>query len=159
MNDFKSYLIGEYKDKVKGFVAAEFKFTHSSNVKVDKKSEVPLTNDVIKVSLTFYDKDMNKLLTSTVSFENNLLTKTMSKKLVNISPKELENKFSSAKNDICRTILSELVEKRNELNDKIDSVQKYLGFKGIIPSEFKGESITIARNESPQPQHKVKFDM
>ena len=97
MEAFKAYLIDEYKEKVKGFVATEFKFTHSSNVKVDKKSEVTLTLDIIKVALTFYDKDINKLLTSTLSFENNALTKTMAKKLVNISSKELENRFSAAK--------------------------------------------------------------
>ena len=68
---------------------------------------------------------MNKLYGATISFENNLLNKSQAKKLVNIAPKELENKFASAKNEICNVILRELLDKRKELNEKIDGISYF----------------------------------
>ena len=102
---------------------------------------------------------MNKLYAATISFENNVLNKSQAKKLVNIAPKELENKFASAKNEICNVILRELIEKRKELNEKIDDMMKYKGTDGVIPSEFKGESITVAESADVTVKPKVKFDM
>ena len=168
MQSFIDYLTNEYKDKVHGYVAIDTKFTHSSSIKIDKFSNVPLKNNIIKVSITFYDKSMNKLYGATISFENNLLNKSQAKKLVNIAPKELENKFASAKNEICNVILRELLDKRKELNEKIDDITKYNGTDGVIPSEFKGESITPFGQDSRSPvaesadvtvKPKVKFDM
>ena len=159
MQQFIDYLTTEYKDKATGFAAIDTKFTHSSTIKIDKKSNVPLKNDIIKVSITFYDKSMNKLYSSAISFENNLLPKTQAKKLVNIAPKELENKFATAKNEICNVILRELIDKRNELNEKIDDITKYKGVHGVIPTEFKGESITITEGVEIPVKLKPKFDM
>ena len=159
MQQFIDYLITEYKDKATGYAAIDTKFTHSSTIKIDKKSNVPLKNDIIKVSITFYDKSMNKLYSSVISFENNLLPKTQAKKLVNIAPKELENKFATAKNEICNVILRELIDKRNELNEKIDDIIKYKGGNSIIPTEFKGESITVTESSVTPVKPKPKFDM
>ena len=159
MQQFIDYLTTEYKDKATGYAAIDTKFTHSSTIKIDKKSNVPLKNDIIKVSITFYDKSMNKLYSSAISFENNLLPKTQAKKLVNIAPKELENKFASAKNEICNVILRELIDKRNDLNEKIDDITKYKGVDGVIPTEFKGESITITEGVDIPVKLKPTFDM
>ena len=161
MDPFKSYLIDEYKDSVKGYAAVEFKFAHSCNVKIDKKSNVPLKNDVIKVHIKFVDKNLHVMKTSIITFENNALTKCNAKKLINIAPKELENKFNVAKRDICNVLMNELVRKSNEINEKINDLQKYIGVEGIIPSEFKGEVVTVVdENEAPQRiKNKVQFDM
>ena len=158
MESFKSYLIEEYKCKANGFVAVEFKFTHHNNVKVDKKTKVLLHNDIIKVSLTFVDKSMNKLFNTTISFENNVLPKSISKKLVNIAPKELENRFNAAKKEIISSIMNELCEKLSDINSKINALRKYYGDNGIIPTEFKGESINIHENTNTIKFHPIKID-
>ena len=159
MQQFIDYLTTEYRDKATGFAAIDTKFTHSSTIKIDKKSNVPLKNDIIKVNITFYDKSMNKLYSSAISFENNILPKTQAKKLVNIAPKELENKFATAKNEICNVILHELIDKRRELNEKIDDIAEYKGVHGVIPTEFKGENITISEGVEIPVKSKPKFDM
>jgi len=159
MQELKNYLIDEYKDKAKGFVAVDFKFTHSVNVKIDKKSNVPLRNDIMKVNMTFYDKDMNKLFTTTISFENDILPKSAAKKLINIAPKELENKFNAAKNSICKNIFDELNTKQQEIESKINELNKYIGEEGVIPSQFKGELINPVEEETMKPKSKVQFDM
>ena len=159
MQQFIDYLTTEYRDKATGYAAIDTKFTHSSTIKIDKFSNVTLKNNIIKVGITFYDKSMNKLYSANISFENNILPKTQAKKLVNIAPKELENKFATAKNEICNVILRELLDKRNELNEKIDDITKYKGVDGVIPAEFKGESITITESHEIPVKLKPKFDM
>ena len=157
MDAFKNYIIDEYRNKAKGFVATEFKFTHSVSLKIDKKSNVPLKNNIIKVKVTFIDKDMNVLLTTNITFENNVLNKTFAKKLVNIAPKELENRFNAAKKQIVSLIMNEYCDHLNEIETKINDLKLYYGDEGIIPSEFKGEQVTVA--DEDEVKGKNKFDM
>ena len=169
MEAFKSYLIEEFKDKAKGYVAVEFKFNHSTNIKLDKpkpkglspdgRSSKLLSIDIIKVNVKFVDKEMHQLYSSIVTFENNSLTKANAKKLINISPKELENKFMLARNDICKSVLNDLVDKSNELNTKIDSLKSYIGVDGIIPDQFKGEVIHVVDDADVKDKNKQHFDM
>ena len=107
MNSFKDYLVQEYREKAKGFVAVEMKFSHSFNIKSETKSGVVRKNDSIKVAMKFVDKDLNVLYNTSIVFENNMIPKRLHKSFVNISPKELENKFNVAKDDICKEILKE----------------------------------------------------
>ena len=168
MEGFKSYIIDEFKDKAKGYVATEFKFTHSTNIKIDKKkpkglspegrSNIPLKNNIIKVNIKFVDKDMNVLHSAIVTFENNIITKANAKKLINISPKELENKFMVARKDICSIIMNEYCDKLGDLNSKIDGLKNYVGVDGIIASAFKGESIQIV-DADVKDKNKQHFDM
>lgn len=158
MEGFKSYIIGEFKDKAKGYVATEFKFTHSTNIKIDKKSNIPIKSDIIKVNVKFVDKDMNQLHSAIVTFENNIITKANAKKLINISPKELENKFMVARKDICSIIMNEYCDKLGDLNSKIDGLKNYVGVDGIISHEFKGESIQIV-DADVKDKNKQHFDM
>ena len=51
MNEFKEYIISEYKPKLSSFAAVDFKFIHSSNTRLDKKSGKPLVNNIIIVIL------------------------------------------------------------------------------------------------------------
>ena len=62
-------------------------------------------------------------------------------------------------NEICNVILHELIDKRNDLNEKIDDITKYKGVDGVIPTEFKGESITITESHEIPVKLKPKFDM
>lgn len=158
MNNFKEYLIQEYREKAKGFVAVEMKFSHSFTVKTEAKSGVVRRNDFIKVAMKFVDKELNVLYTASVIFENNLIPKRLHKSFVNISPKELENRFSVAKDDICREILKDYTEKKKELEEKIKSLKNYCNVSiGVIPAEFRGESINILeQNENTKKQI---FDM
>ena len=158
MEGFKSYIIDEFKDKAKGYVATEFKFTHSTNIKIDKKSNIPIKSDIIKVNVKFVDKDMNQLHSAIVTFENNIITKANAKKLINISPKELENKFMVARKDICSIIMNEYCDKLGDLNSKIDGLKNYVGVDGVIPSAFKGESIQIV-DADVKDKNKQYFDM
>ena len=157
MEALKSYLVDEFKNRAKGYVAVEFKFSHNVNVRIDKKSKIPLKIDVIKVSLRFVDKTMNTLLSSNIVFENNAIPKSKEKQFINISPKELNNKFCFAKHEIIRTIMNEYISKRDELIAKIDSLKSYSGNDNdIIDSKFKGQIVDIVDSDKPM---KAKFDM
>ncbi len=166
---FKEYLIEEYKTQAKQYAAVEFKFAHSTNVKTDKRSGCVLKNDIVKVGIRFVDKDMNTLFSGNIAFVNNVIEKKKEKCFINISPKELNNRFAFAKREILETIMNEYCEKRDELNRKINQLQLYCGNEGdIIDGRVKGESIRIVdvnskSNESNdgelQKMKKVKFDM
>lgn len=145
MNEFKDYIINEYKHKINNYAAVNFKFTHTTNTRADKKSGKVLVNNIIKVIVKFIDNDCNTLLSDTLTFENNILNKSSAKKLHHISPKELNNKFGFAKNDILNNIVSMYQNKSKVMLDKIDTINVYRGGSNdIIPSEFKGENIMIA---------------
>ena len=162
MEALKAYLIDEYKAKAREYVGVEFKFTHSVHIRMDKQSKIPLKVDTIRVSLRFVDKDLNTLHSSNVVFENNEIPKSKEKQFMNISPKELNNRFCFAKSDIIRTIMSEYINKRDELNEKIDSLKTYGGHDNdVIDSRFKGKVINVVDNEKPmeKPSKKVKYEM
>ena len=153
LSAFKEYIISEYKKQCPTFAAAAFKFFHHAKVKVDKVSKRPITNDTIRVSLKLCDKDMNGLLTKSISFENNALTKAGVNALINTSPDELENKFAEALPAILNIINEEYNDVILEMKDKISQLHSYAkandvsltgsGSKHVIPTSFKGESIRV----------------
>ena len=143
MDAFRDYLITEYKNQAKGFVAVEFKFAHSVNLKADKATKTPLRVDIIKVNMKFVDRNLDVLHTASIQFENNVIPKAKAKQLVNIAPKELEVKFGFAKKEICKLISNELNEKLSELKLKLNNLESYVGSSGIIPTEFKGELVKV----------------
>lgn len=159
MQAFRDYLISEYKEQAKGFVAVEFKFSHNVNLKADKASKKgtassiarPIRVDIIKVNMKFVDRNLDVLHTASIQFENNVIPKTKAKQLVNIAPKELEVKFGFAKKEICKVIHDELNEKSNELKLRLNNLESYIGSSGIIPTEFKGEAIKIEETEQLIP--------
>ena len=156
MQEFKEYLIKEYKDKVQGYAAVQFKFSHNVNAKFEKKTDKTLRIDNINVKIKFVDKDLNRLFTTTVNFENDIIPKNKEKSLINISPKELDNKFAAAKTEIIKVIHEEYLEIVKDISTKVGNLQRYSGNPNdVIPTEFKGESVQI---ESSQPP-KVEFDM
>ena len=159
MEALKAYLIDEFKDKAKGYAAVEFKFTHSINMKVDKTSKATLKVDVVKVCLRFVDRHLNTLHTANIVFENNAIPKSKEKQFINISPKELNNKFCFAKSEIIRAMMNEYIIKRNELNEKIEGLKSYAGNENeIIDSKFKGQVVNVVESEKPTTK-RTKFDM
>ncbi len=159
-------MIEEYKTQAKQYAAVEFKFTHTTSIKSDKRSGCVLKNDIVKVGIRFVDKDMNTLYNGSVVFENNIIPKKKEKCLINISPKELNNRFAFAKREILETIMEEYCEKRDELNRKINSLQSYYGNDGeVIDTRVKGESVHVVDVNSNANEgelletKKVKFDM
>ena len=145
MIDFKNYVIDEYRHKVDGYAAVDFKFAHTSNTRVDKKSGKVLVTNSIKVNVRFIDNACNTLLSDTLTFENNILNRASANKLHHISPKELNNKFGFARDAILNSIVDRYQHKSKEMLDKIDAINVYKGRSdNVIPTEFRGESIVIA---------------
>lgn len=143
MEEFKDYIISEYKPSAPCYVAAEFKFAYSTKIKIDKKSGVSIVVNIIKVGVKLYDKDMNVLVSKTITFENNVLSKTCAKRFVNISPAETENKFNAALTEISDVILGDYVDKLDNVQTQIHNMNRYVGREGITAGKFKGERIQI----------------
>ena len=159
MQALKEYLINEFRDKARGYVAVEFKFSHSTKIKPDKPSGVSLKIDVVKVSIRFVNRDMNTLHNCSVVFENNVIQKSKEKSFINISPKELNNKFAFAKNEIIKTIMDEYKEKRDEINVKINELSLFAGnATDVIRPKMKGETVKIA-DEDNVVKKASRFDM
>ena len=100
------------------------------------------------------------LHTGTITFENNVIPKSKADSLINISPKELENRFAAAKRDICKVIMDELSQKKSDILLKIDNLNSFIGSSGIISTEFKGEVINVLEEtDEPKTKPKQPFEM
>ena len=137
MNQFKEYLLSEYQ--VKNAKAIKFSFSHSQTI---KKTTI---NDVITVRIKFFDENANTIQSNSITFENNIIPNAKEKSLINISSKELNNRFGAAKQEICSIIKQEYMAKIEELNEKLNKLQQYCPSNSntIIPQKFEGESITL----------------
>jgi hypothetical protein len=156
MNAFKDYVISEFK--IDGTTSISFKFSHVLTTKIDKATKKIMNNHTINVVAQFYDKDLNLLRKETLKFVNNVLTKKDAERLVNIAPKELENRFNFARRDIVGEIKDDYLSKMRDINDKIEALNMYENVRGneTIPSEFKGELVQFKdSNQTTKP----KFDM
>ena len=138
MEEFVSYLLKEYQLSA-DVVCNNVNFTYSNKNKIDKKSHVPITNHIITVKIDSYDKSHNKLASNTEHFINGHIQRPKSKKLINISPDELNNKFGRAKASICAEIQKTNSNKVKELNEVISDLSHYCGSSSVIPIEFVNE--------------------
>ena len=154
MQSFKEYALSEYSG-VSGITSTLFKFSHSMKIKIDKKSSKTFNEHTINVTIQMYDKDMNELKRASLKFINNTVPTKM--KFINISPKELENRFNAAKKEIVNEIFSELNDKMEDISQKINMLKLYSGgsVNTIIPSEFEGELI----QSDEKKVSKNKFEM
>ena len=137
MNQFKEYLLTEYQ--VKNATAIKFSFSHSQTI---KKTTI---DNLITVRIKFFDENANTIQSNSITFENNIIPKSKEKSLINIAPKELNNRFGAAKQEICSIIEQEYMAKIDELNEKLNKLQQYCPSNSntIIPQKFEGESITL----------------
>jgi len=162
MEEFKNYLASEYQ--VNDAAAIDMKCTHNMNVKIDKTSKVPVNVHSITVALKFYDKEMKLLKSGSVKFVNNEIPKSQEKKLVNIAPAELNNKFMAVRPLIIKSIMSEYAENAGEIKDKIASLKLYAGKDNdsvVVDDQFKGKLVQPANVDPIDVPKKVKkqFDM
>ena len=141
MNQFKEYLLTEYQ--VKNAKAIKFSFSHNQTIKKN------LINDIIIVRIKFFDENANTILSPSIAFENNVIPKAKENPLINISPKELNNRFAAAKQEITQTIKQEYMAKIEELNEKLNKLQQYCPANSntIIPQKFEGESISLTNEK------------
>ena len=160
MIDFKDYLIQEYIRDVNGYKAVEFKFSYSLKTKSMKDCLKSTNNNIIRVYIRFVDESLKTLLTDSITFENNTLTKSTINKLKNISGKELINKFNKAKSEIIASIINEHQQKVKELNDLIINLRTYQGgFNNVIPNQYQGECIQLNEPVINEPIKKTSFEM
>ena len=159
MESFQNYLISEYK--IKDYVAVEFKYNHVEAIKPDNKSGKNIRQHTILIGVKFYDKNLNLLHSANLKFVNNILAKVCEKKLVNIAPAELNNKFMLARPEIIKVIADELKSRLSEINTKLCALNNYAGKSNdniSISDEFKGELTQIV--ETPDVINaKHCFDM
>lgn len=158
MEEFKNYLNSEFRNKIVGYTAVEMNYSFNENTKIDKKTNKHLKEYVLTIFIKYFDKDMNCLYQTSLKFINNLLSKSQANKLINISPKELENKYMIARKEICSKINKDFSDKILELKSKQESLKNYIGKTNIlINREFQGEKIEIANIE--KISNKKSFDM
>jgi hypothetical protein len=153
---FKDYVINEYK--VENCASTSFKFSHSLKPSIDKKTNKAMNTHTVNVEVKLFDKDLNLLHKDSLRFTNNVLNKKKAESLVNISPIELENRFNAARREIVCEIQKEYLEKRNDIENKINSLMMYenVGVKDndIISSAYKGELVQMK-----DANNKQVFDM
>ena len=148
MDNFEQYVISEFK--VDNQAAVEIKYTHNISI---KKAVI---NHMITMNLKFYDKNVKLLKTCALKFVNNVLAPSYAKKLININPGELNNKFMSAKEDIIKVIHAEYEEKMHELVEKMNQLNQFSKSQFSIEDKFRGELIKPVEQEV---KNKKKYDM
>ena len=159
MEAFKQYIIDEFRSNAPGLAASEFKFSHSAKIKIDKKSSVSVVMNTIRVGVKLFDKDLNVLVSKSISFENNLLNKTSKKSLINIAPAELENRFNSALPEIAKVIMNDYIDDLEQAQTKIELLSRYIGPDvDLTPSEFKGERTQVI-DINVETKNKTVYDM
>ena len=147
-DNFEQYVISECK--VDNQAAVEIKYTHNVSI---KKAVI---NHMITMNLKFYDKNVKLLKTCTLKFLNNVIAPSYAKKLININPGELNNKFMSAKEDIIKVIHAEYEEKMHELVEKMNQLNQFSKSQFSIEDKFRGELIKPIEQEV---KNKKKYDM
>ena len=129
MEAFEEYIKSEYKNK---YTVDNFKYSHNILIKFDKKTGTLINQYIIFVNVKFYDNNLNILNTLNLKFVDNTLDKVSGKKLINLSPSEVNNKFINAIDDIIDNIENKLREKISKIIAKINEL-----------NEFKREIINI----------------
>ena len=150
-DNFEQYVISEFK--VDNQAAVEIKYTHNVSAKNTT------INYTITMTLKFYDKNVKLLKTCALKFVNNVLAPSYAKKLININPGELNNKFMSAKEDIIKVIHAEYEEKMHELVEKMNQLNQFSKSQFSIEDKFRGELIKPVEPVEQEVKNKKSYDM
>ncbi len=157
MENFIDYLLKEY-NLPSEVVCNKVIYSHSTKNKIDKKSNVPITNNIITVKIESFDKNHQKLASNSERFIDGQIERSKTKKLINIAPAELNNKFAAAKSQICSVINSTYNERLNELKDSIHELSEYCGSEiGVIPEVFINEAKITKETKPEKPKTKFEF--
>ena len=138
MNAFESFLLSEYQ-LPSNVCCNKFTYSHSTRNKIDKPSNRPIVNNIINVKIDSYDDKHNLIATHVEKFIDGQIQRKKNNKLINISPAELNNRFAAAKQSIVNQIIAEYNVKLNEIQDKINEVNRYCKSNGVIPNRFVNE--------------------
>ena len=158
MESFEQYLLQEYKDI--SYNVVNFQYSHNTSIKMAKKTNIPIKQNTVFVNIKFYNKNVDLIKSVNIKFVNNILAKVCEKKLVNIAPSELNNKFMIARGEIIKTIYDKLAIKYNKIKSKINDLNDYRGKPNdsiAINYEFKGEQIDIV--DAINKDNNRSFDM
>ena len=138
MQDFIDYLLKEFQ-LPKEVVCNKVDYGFSQKNEIDKKTNIPITHNIISVKIECFDKTHRKLAYISEKFVDGKIWRPKTKKLVNISPDELNNKFGIAKPAICARIQKENADKMKELNELLTDLKTYCTNITVIPEEFINE--------------------
>jgi len=139
LESFEAYLLHEYNDH--NAVCVKFKYSHSIKQKVDKRSNVPIINNIINVKIDSYDSHHKLIASHSEKFVDGSIQRTKANPLVNIAPAELNNRFSSAKAEIATLIMNEYDVKLDEVTAKINQLNAYVHVDHVIPNQFVNEPV------------------
>lgn len=157
MIGFADYLVSNWI--VDTCVGIEKKYSHSMKVSVDKKTEREKVDHNIVIGLKFYNKDNVLLKSESIKFVNNELCTASKKKMVNISPDELTNRFMNAKREIVGWIMNDYRIKIGEIEMKVHNLSEYEDVDSLgCNAEFKGERIELGK-KIEKKNKKAVFDM
>ena len=158
MDAFEEYLLSEY-NLPSNVCCNNFKYTHSTKNKVDKSSNRPITNHIIRIKIDSYDANHNLISTHSEVIQDGHISRTKQNKLINISPDELNNRFGAAKLQISQTINAEYTNKLNDIQEKINELNSYVKSNGVIPNQFINEpQIAAKSNEEPAKKKNKHFE-
>lgn len=152
-NDFLEYALSEY-----GIRYSSVKINYVHTVKPIPKNNTK--DHIITMNIKLYDKFMNLLKSDNIKFVNNLVSKPCEKKLVNISPAELNNKFMNVRDEIIRIINTEYMTNRSNIDKMICDLDEYKGCNMNhigVDNKFKGELVVI--EDVSKNKNKRRFDM
>ena len=155
MDDFVSYLLSEFQ-LPPDVVCYKTELNYSQKNSIDKKSHVPITHNVIVVKIDCFDKTHTKLASVSERFVDGRIKRPKNKKLVNISPDELNNKFNAAKACICSRIMKTNTDKVKELEEVLADISRYCSNEGVIPNEYIREPI-VTREEPEKNRKQFEF--
>ena len=157
MNAFEEYLLREYNLPT-NVCCNKFSYSYSTKNKIDKSSKVPIINNIINVRIESYDDKHNLIASHTEKFLDGHINRTKQNKLINISPDELNNRFAAAKANIVQQINAEYNVKLNEIQEKINELNKYCKSHGVIPNQFVNEPKIADKNiEEVKSQKRFEF--
>ena len=155
MEDFISYLLKEYQ-LPNDVVCNKVVCSHSTKNKIDTKSKIAISHNIITIKIESYDKEHQLLSSITEKFIDGQINRPKTKPLVNISPSELNNRFARAKSFICSQIQKSYNDKLKDINDSITDLKQYCGSgNSIIPNEFINEPQVM--KESSEGKNRFEF--
>jgi len=158
MEDFVEYLLKEF-NLPQEVVCNRVDFAFTQKNDIDKISKVPITHNIINVRIDCFDKNHHRLRGISERFVDGKILRPKTRKLINISPDELNNKFNAAKPYICAELKKKNSDRVKELNEVISDLSQYCQNMSIIPNEFISEpKISKAEDDVPPPQLKSRFE-
>lgn len=159
MLNLEAYVESEYN--VPEAVCIKTNYSYSSNVAIDKKSNRPIQHHTITMKTIFYDRKANVILSKSIIFKDDNITKAQDKSFRTINGKDLINKFRVAKPEIIMKLIRDSQQKIENEQAIIGKLNEYLGDeRDIIAPCMKGiVDVKDDNNTATTKKTKTRFDM